>query len=38
MNHDLSIVQLVINASWVVQLVMALLIGVYIASWAAIFR
>ena len=38
MNHDLSIVQLVINASWVVQLVMALLIGVSIASWAAIFR
>ena len=38
MNHDLSIVHLVINASWVVQLVMALLIGVSIASWAAIFR
>jgi biopolymer transport protein TolQ len=38
MNPDLSIVQLVLNASWVVQLVMALLIAVSVASWAAIFR
>jgi biopolymer transport protein TolQ len=38
MNQDLSIVQLVINASWVVQLVMLLLIVVSISSWAAIFR
>jgi biopolymer transport protein TolQ len=38
MKPDLSIVQLVLNASWVVQLVMVLLIGVSIASWAAIFR
>jgi biopolymer transport protein TolQ len=38
MNNDLSIVQLVLNASWVVQLVMLLLVGVSIASWAAIFR
>ncbi len=38
MNQDLSILQLVINASWVVQLVMVLLIVVSIASWAAIFR
>ena len=38
MKPDLSIVQLVLNASWVVQLVMLLLIGVSIASWAAIFR
>jgi len=38
MNHDLSILQLVLNASWTVQLVMLLLIGVSIASWAAIFR
>ena len=37
MNTDLSIVQLVLGASWVVQLVMLLLIGVSIASWAAIF-
>ncbi len=38
MNHDLSIIQLVLGASWVVQLVMALLVGVSVASWAAIFR
>ncbi|KAF1046847.1 protein TolQ [Xylophilus sp.] len=37
-SQDLSIVHLVLNASWVVQLVMLLLIGVSIASWAAIFR
>ncbi len=38
MNQDMSIVQLVLHASWVVQLVMLLLLGVSIASWAAIFR
>jgi biopolymer transport protein TolQ len=38
MNQDLSIVNMVINASWVVQLVMALLVCVSVASWAAIFR
>ena len=38
MNQDLSIIQLVLGASWVVQLVMVLLVGVSIASWAAIFR
>lgn len=38
MSPDLSIVQLVLNASWVVQAVMLLLMGVSIASWAAIFR
>ena len=38
MNPDLSILQLVLNASWVVQLVMLLLVGVSISSWAAIFR
>jgi biopolymer transport protein TolQ len=37
MSQDLSILQLVLNASWVVQLVMALLVVVSIASWAAIF-
>ena len=37
MNHDLSIVQLVLGASWVVQAVMLLLACVSIASWAAIF-
>src|SRR5574340_1751666 len=38
MNQDLSIIQLVLNASWVVKLVMLLLVAVSIASWAAIFR
>src|SRR5947207_2039955 len=38
MNYDLSILQLVLNASWMVKLVMLLLLGVSIASWAAIFR
>lgn len=35
---DMSIVTLVLHASWVVQLVMLLLMGVSIASWSAIFR
>ncbi len=38
MTQDLSILQLVLNASWVVQAVMLLLLGVSVASWAAIFR
>jgi biopolymer transport protein TolQ len=38
MNQDLSIVSLILNASWVVQFVVVLLVGVSIASWAAIFR
>ena len=38
MKPDLSIIQLVLNASWVVQLVMLLLVAVSVASWAAIFR
>ena len=38
MNQDLSIVSLLLNASWVVQAVVALLVGVSIASWAAIIR
>ncbi|MDB5856902.1 MAG: tolQ [Ramlibacter sp.] len=38
MNQDLSILQLVLGASWVVQLVMLLLLVVSITSWAAIFR
>ena len=38
MNQDLSIVNLILHASWVVQFVVALLVGVSIASWAAIFR
>jgi biopolymer transport protein TolQ len=38
MNQDLSIFQLVLNASLVVQAVMLLLLVVSVASWAAIFR
>ena len=38
MNQDLSIINLLLNASWVVQGVVALLVGVSIASWAAIIR
>jgi biopolymer transport protein TolQ len=38
MNQDLSILHLVLNASAVVQAVMALLMIVSISSWAAIFR
>ncbi len=38
MNQELSIIQLVLHASFVVQLVMLLLITVSVASWAAIFR
>ena len=38
MNQNLSIISLLLNASWVVQAVVLLLIGISIASWAAIFR
>ncbi len=38
MNHDMSIVSLMLNASWVVQAVVALLVALSITSWAAIFR
>ncbi len=38
MNQDLSILHLVLNASFVVQAVMLLLVVVSVASWAAIFR
>ena len=37
-SQDMSIVNLVLHASWVVQFVMLLLLGVSVASWAAIFR
>ena len=37
MNQDLSILQLVLQASLVVQLVMLLLLGISVTSWAAIF-
>ena len=38
MNQDLSIVQLMLDASWVVQAVVVLLVVVSVISWAAIFR
>ena len=38
MNQDMSIVSLILHASWVVQAVVLLLLGVSIASWSAIFR
>ncbi|MBT0568965.1 protein TolQ [Curvibacter sp. CHRR-16] len=38
MNQDLSIVHLVLNASLVVQAVMALLLLVSVSSWASIFH
>ena len=38
MNQDLSIVTLLLHASFVVQLVVLLLVGISVASWAAIFR
>ncbi len=38
MSHDLSIVQLMLNASWVVQAVVLLLVLMSVVSWAAIFR
>jgi len=38
MNQDLNILQLVMHASFVVQIVMALLMLVSMASWSAIFR
>ena len=38
MNQDLSILHLVVNASFIVQLAMLLLLIGSITSWAAIFR
>ena len=38
MNQDMSIIQLVLHASFVVQIVMLILLAGSIASWAAIFR
>lgn len=38
MTSDLSVIQLVLDASLVVQLVMALLLGASLASWAVILR
>jgi biopolymer transport protein TolQ len=38
MNQDLSIVQLLLQASWVGHAVVALMVAVSVISWAAIFR
>ncbi len=38
MNNDMSIVSLVLHASFVVQIVMAILLAISVASWAAIIR
>ena len=38
MNQDFSIIHLLLNASWVVQAVVAILLMVSISSWTAIFR
>ena len=38
MTQDFSIVHLLLNASWVVQVVVLMLMGVSITSWTAIFR
>ena len=37
-TQDMSILHLVLNASWVVQLVMLILVAASVASWATIFR
>ena len=38
MNDQLSLIQLVLHASWVVQLVMALLLLISVSSWALKFN
>ncbi len=38
MNNDLSVIDLILHASLIVQLVMLLLIGASVLSWAIIFR
>lgn len=38
MTHDFSVFQLLLDATWVVQAVVLLLISVSVISWAAIFR
>jgi len=38
MTHDMSIVRLMLDASWVVQAVVLILVLMSITSWAAIFR
>lgn len=38
MTHDFSVIQLLLDATWVVQAVVLMLITVSVLSWAAIFR
>ena len=38
MSQDLDIINLFLNASWVVKIVVLVLLGVSVTSWAAIFR
>ena len=38
MNNDMSIISLVLHASFVVQIVMAILLAISVSSWAAIIR
>ena len=38
MNQEFSIVHLLLNASWVVQAVVLILLFVSLLSWTAIFR
>jgi biopolymer transport protein TolQ len=38
MTHEFSVIELMLNASWVVQAVVLLLLTVSVISWAAIFR
>ncbi len=38
MNNDMSIISLVLHASFVVQIVMAILLTISVASWAALYR
>jgi biopolymer transport protein TolQ len=38
MNQDMSIVSLLLHASFVVQLVVLILLSISVASWAAIVR
>ena len=37
-NNDMSIISLVLHASFVVQIVMVILLSISVASWAAIIR
>ena len=38
MNADLSVIKMILDASFVVQLVMLMLLGASFASWVVIFR